>query len=114
MKGSNSHPNEGDDLVLTGIVYNRSIIGLDLPNGYKTANQDQTFDEYPVKVIDIEQDRLIADDRLVKEIITLEKPDGTTTKVTYNGREKIAGSPGMSFDTQNSQGACQAYTWEKV
>jgi len=114
MKGEANHPHEGDSLVLTGIVHKRSIVGLPLPAGYEFQNSDQRFDRYPVEVTDVEQITSYEGDQLYYEVVTLEKPDGTEAKVKYKGRERIAGSPGESFSAQNSQGANQSWTWEKV
>ena len=109
-----THPEEGDFLNLTGIVHNRCIMGLDLPNGYKYGNGDGRFDEYTVYVEEIETHSIGSGDEITFETITLRKPCGDTTTVKYRGREPIAGTPGQSLRQQNSQGAEQYWTWEKV
>jgi hypothetical protein len=107
-----NHPVEGDTLILTGIVHKRAIIGLTLPCGYKLANSDQRFDTYEVDVI--ERDTRKINGRISTETLTLETEDGDVTKVTYRGREPIAGVPGSSITESNSQGAQQAYNWKKA
>lgn len=106
------HPVEGDTLKLTGIVHKRAILGTGLPCGYKLADSDQTFDEYLVEVVDRTTHKVR--DRISSETLTLLTEDGDTVKVTYRGREPIAGTPGASLRASNSQGASQAYPWEKV
>lgn len=106
-----THPSEGDTLVLTGIVHNRAILGTGLPSGKKLANKDERFDEYTVEVVDIRQ--VTVGDRLTYEILTLETEDGETTSATYKGREEITGNAGQPIRASNSQGSSQGYIWEK-
>jgi hypothetical protein len=106
MTGDTQHPTEGDTLVLTGTVYNRPICGLPLPAGTEFANSDQTFDQLTVDVIEVET-------YLNSERITLELPSGETAHVTYRGKSAVVPS-GNPLSCSNSQGAEQAYTWEKV
>jgi len=106
------HPVEGDTLKLTDIVHSRAILGTGLPCGYQLADADQTFDEYLVEVTNISTHKVR--DRISSETLTLLTEDGDTVKVTYRGREPIAGSPGSSLRASNSQGASQGYVWEKV
>ena len=108
------HPEEGDFLNLTGIVHERCIMGLELPNGFKYGDGDGRFDEYTVYVEDIETHTTYRGDSITSETITLRKPCGDMTKVTYKGRDPIAGVPGQTLRQQNSQGAGQGWTWEKV
>jgi hypothetical protein len=112
MKEAEAHPVEGDTLVLTDIVHSRCIIGTGLPAGYKLANEDQTFDSYHVEVTNIEQFK--TNGTVSREILTLTKPDGSTTKASYTGREPIAGTAGSSIQASNSQGAVQRYNWHKL
>jgi hypothetical protein len=107
-----NHPVEGDTLILKGIVHERSILGLTLPCGYKLANSDQRFDNYRVEVVS--RDTHKVRDRINSETLTLKTEDGNITKVTYKGREPIAGNPGSSITETNSQGAQQSYIWEKA
>jgi hypothetical protein len=106
------HPVEGDTLILTGIVHDRAILGLTLPCGFKLADTDQRFDEYRVEVIDRTTHE--AHGRISNETLTLKTEDGDTTKVTYRGREPIAGNAGETITEKNSQDAQQSYTWKKV
>jgi len=111
------HPEIGDTLVLTDIVHERAIIGTGLPCGFKLQNQDQTFDEYHVEVVDILQvHKDWQDDTspVVKEELTLKKPNGETTKALYKGKEPICGNVGESIRVSNSQGATQAYNWKQL
>jgi len=106
------HPVEGDTLKLTDIVHERAILGTGLPCGYKLADCDQTFDEYLVEVTNINTHEIRG--KISSETLTLLTEDGDTVKVTYRGREPIAGTPGGSLRASNSQGASQGYVWEKV
>lgn len=110
-KVEENHPVEGDTLILTDIVHKKSILGLTLPCGYKLADSDQTFDTYKVEVVNRETYKVRG--RISSEVLTLETEDGDIAKVTYRGREPIAGTPGQSISEQNSQGATQSYVWEK-
>ena len=101
------HPEEGDFLNLTGIVHSSCIMGLDLPNGYKYGNGDGRFDEYTVYVESVGGSK-------TRQSITLRKPCGGKTTVTYTGRCEVTGNPGSSLYQQNNQGASQGWTWEKV
>jgi hypothetical protein len=117
MKGDQLHPCEGDTLVLTGIVHDKCVSGTGLPTGYKMAKTDQTFDQFPVEVVEIKRfykDFGNSDSPVLKEVLILEKPNGETTRAEYRGREPIAGQPGSSIRASNSQGATQGYVWEKA
>jgi len=111
-----NHPVEGDTLILTDIVHNRSILGLTLPCGYKLADSDQRFDTYKVEVVDrtTHEVRRNGNTRISSETLTLETEDGSVAKVTYRGREPSAGIAGQPISEQNSQGAQQSYVWEKA
>jgi len=106
-----NHPVEGDTLILTDIVHKKAILGLTLPCGYKLGDSDQTFDTYEVKVVSCDTYKVRG--RISSEVLTLETEDGDIAKVTYRGREPIAGTAGQSISEENSQGATQSYVWEK-
>jgi len=107
-----SHPVEGDTLILTDIVHNRCVLGLALPCGHKLADSDERFDTYKVEVVDRTTHEVNL--RIISETLTLETEDGSVAKVTYRGREPIAGTAGQPISEQNSQGAQQSYLWEKA
>jgi len=117
MKGDDLHPCEGDTLVLTGIVHDKCVSGTGLPTGYKMAKTDQTFDQFVVEVVDVQQfhkEYNNPNSPVTREVLTLEKPNGETITAEYRGREPIAGIAGSAIRASNSQGATQGYTWEKA
>jgi hypothetical protein len=107
-----AHPTEGDELVLTDVTLNKTVIGTGLPTGTKMFDTDQRFDEYNVTVLEVKDVGLVETDS--KQSILLEKPDGSTTCVEYSGHEKICGSAGEPLKATNSSGAHQYYTWHKA
>ena len=102
---NNEHPKEGDYLRLTGVVHNKTVIGLDLPNGKKGGNFDGRLENRDYRVY-VNKFNKIGDNYYH---ITLIKPCGDRTKVVY--KPKFGNK---TLSQKNSQGSQQSWTWEKV
>jgi len=99
-----AHPSEGDTLVLTDTLYDKTVIGTGLPSNSKLANKDERFDAYEVTVVDVSS---YSDD---VEYLTLQTEDGNEVTARYRGKCRI--SPSTSISVSNSQNANQKYIWE--
>ena len=114
MEDSEMEPlSAGDTITVTDTVYSRKVSGTVLPSDTLFQNDDQRFDKFELEVIEKTYEGTDAMGRIVNEVFVVEMEDGSHTKVEYSGRCPITGRPGEAIRESNSQGASQAYVWER-
>lgn len=103
---NDKHPQEGDFLRLTGVVQNRFINGLPLPNGKLGGNIDGRLEgkDYRVYVDEINK---IGEYWYTLKLI---KPCGDRVKVNYRPTHGNV----STISASNSMKANQSWKWEKV
>ena len=114
MEDSEMEPlSVGDTITVTDTVYRRKVSGTVLPSDMLFHNDDQRFDEFELEVIEKAYEGTNARGHVANEIFVVEMEDGSRTEVEYRGRCPITGQPGEAIRESNSQGATQAYVWER-